>query len=74
MKSQEKTIEGISGFDKSKLKPTEVSEKGVLPDDAGEWKTPFILTHKQTEKIHVESRKLHFLSVLLILCFIIYYI
>ncbi len=34
--NQEKTIQNIEGFDKSKLKHAETTEKNPLPDKAGE--------------------------------------
>ena len=33
--TQEKTIQNVEGFDKSKLKHTETAEKVVLPDQQG---------------------------------------
>jgi len=33
--TQEKTIQNIEGFDRTKLKHAETAEKGVLPDEQG---------------------------------------
>ena len=50
--TQEKTIQNIEGFDKSKLKHAETAEKVVLPDGQGEFVT-FVMGHNTFDKTFI---------------------